>query len=178
MVMSLDLSFNTIELTLKFLANSVYQEMMEHRNAVERPSSEDCLFYNKRLLNMIKDMLRGKYPNDDIKKEHLNYIDKLIEYMKIQDRSDIIQKEYAKHVSFSKYEQSSEDNDLFDISSADKNMVNNINEPKQPTLDNFVLTKKVIIKEIPDHPIIKDVDIKTESHKTKGITQKIIKHVC
>ena len=127
---------------------------------------------------MIKDMLRGKYPNDDIKKEHLNYIDTLIEYMKIQDRSDIIQQEYAKHVSFSKYEQSSEDKPMLDISTININMLNVINEPKQPTLDNFVLTKKVVIKEVPDHPVIKNIDIKTESHKTKGIKQKIIKHVC
>ena len=176
--MSRDLSFNTTEVTLKFLANNVYQEMMEHRIAVVRPSTEDCSFYNKRVLNMIKDMLRGKYPTDDIKKEHLHYIDTLIEYMKIQDRSDIIQKEYAKQVSFSKYEQSNEDKPMFDISTIDINMVNIISEPKQPTLDNFVLTKKVIIKETPDHPIIKDIDIKTESHKTKGIKQKIIKHVC
>ena len=126
---------------------------------------------------MIKDMLRGKYPTDDIKKEHLHYIDTLIEYMKIQERSDIIQKEYAKQVSFSKYEQSSNDNPLFDISTIDINMVNIMSEQIQPTLDNFVLTKKVIIKEVPDHPVIKDIDIKTESHKTKGIKQKIIKHV-
>ena len=146
MIMSCDLSFNTTELTLKFLANNIYQEMMEHKNVVERPSSEDYSFYNKRLLNMIKDMLSGKYPNDDIKKEHLNYIDTLIEYMKIQDRSDIIQNEYARQVSFSKYEQSSDDKTEFDISTIDTNMVNGINEPKQNTLDNFVLTKKVIIK--------------------------------
>jgi len=175
--MSRDLSFNTTEVTLKFLANNVYQEMMEHRIAVVRPSPDDCSFYNKRLLNMIKDMLRGKYPNDDIKKEHLNYIDTLIEYMKIQDRSDIIQKEYAKQVSFSKYEQSSEDKPMLDISTIDINMLNVINEPKQPTLDNFVLTKKVVIKEVPDHPVIKNIDIKTESHKTKGIKQKTIKYV-
>ena len=176
--MSRDLSFNTTELTLKFLANSIYQDMMEHRIAVDRPSLDDCSFYNKRLLNMIKDMLRGNYPTDDIKKEHLQYIDTLIEYMKIQDRSDIIQEEYAKQVSFSKYEQSSDDKDLFDISAININMVNIANDPKQPTLDNFVLTKKVIIKEVPDHPVIKDIDIKTESHKTKGIKQKIIKHLC
>jgi hypothetical protein len=170
--MSNDSSFNTTELTLKFLANNVYQDIMENRIVEERPSSEDCLFYNKRLLNMITDMLEGKYPTDDIKKGHLKYIDGLIEYMKIQDRSDIIQNEYTKQVSFSKYEETSEDKDEFNISLANKNMLNTKVDTKQPTLDNFILTKKVIIKEDVVHPVIKTINIKTESHKTKGITQK------
>ena len=170
--MSNDSSFNTTELTLKFLANNVYQDIIENRIVEERPSSEDCLFYNKRLLNMITDMLEGKYPSDDIKNGHLKYIDGLIEYMKIQDRSDIIQNEYTKQVSFSKYEESSDDKDEFDISIANKNIMNVIVDTKQPTLDNFILTKKVIIKEDVVHPVIKTINIKTESHKTKGITQK------
>ena len=170
--MSNDSSFNTTELTLKFLANNVYQDIMENRIVDERPSPGDCLFYNKRLLNIITNMLEGKYPNDDIKKRHLNYIDGLIEYMKIQDRSDIIQNEYTKQVSFSKYEESSDDKDEFDISIANKNIMNVIVDTKQPTLDNFILTKKVIIKEDVVHPVIKTINIKTESHKTKGIKQK------
>jgi hypothetical protein len=170
--MPADLSFNAIELTLKFLANNVYQDIMENRIVDERPSPDDCLFYNKRLLNIITNMLEGKYPNDDIKKRHLNYIDGLIEYMKIQDRSDIIQKEHDKQVSFSKYEDSSDDKDGFDISVANKNMLSVDIGAKQPTLDNFILTKKVIIKEDVVHPVIKTINIKTESHKTKGIKQK------
>lgn len=174
--MSLDTSFNTTEITLKFLANSLYQEMIEQRTAVERPSNEDYLFYNERLNNMIKDMLEGKYPNDDIKKEHMNYVDTLIEYMKLQDRTDILQTEYSKQVSFSKYEQHS-DAEAFDITNTDMCMMN-VSECKQPTLDDFVITKKVIIKDPIPPPLIRDVDIKTESHKTKGITQKLIKISC
>lgn len=174
--MSTDISFNTTEITLKFLANSVYQEMMEQRTAHERPSSEDYIFYSERVFNMMKEMLDGKYPNNDIKKEHLNYVDTLIEYMKSQDRTDILQQEYSKQVSFSKYEQHDDDDadNVFDIANTDKGMMNII-ESKQPTLDNFVLTKKVIIKEPLPPPVIREVDIKTESHKTKGLTQKLIK---
>ena len=172
----MDMSFNTTEITLKFLANSLYQEMMEQRTAVERPSNEDYSFYNERVSNIIKEMLDGKYPNDDIKKEHMNYVDTLIEYMKLQDRTDILQKDYSKQVSFSKYEQHDDDNEVFDIANTDKCMMN-ISDCKQPTLDNFVLTKKVVIKEPVPLPVIREVDIKTESHKTKGVTQKLIK-VC
>ena len=174
----MDISFNTTEITLKFLANSVYQEMMEQRTVCERPSSEDYLFYSERIFNMMKEMLDGKYPNNDIKKEHLNYVDTLIEYMKLQDRTDILQKEYSKQVSFSKYEQHDDETDrIFDIANTDKCMMNII-ESKQPTLDNFVLTKKVIIKDPLPPPSIREVDIKTESHKTKGIIQKLIKVSC
>ena len=166
--MSVDLAFNTTELTLKFLANKVYQEVMEQKIAVDRPNNEDYLFYNKRLIDMFADMIDGKFPNDDIKKEHMYYVDTLIEYMKLHDRSDILQADHIKRVSFSKYEDSK-----FDISGADMCMLN-VCETKQPTLDDFVITKKVIIKETIHPPIIRVVDIKTESHKTKGIKQKTI----
>lgn len=175
--MSVDMSFNTTEITLKFLANSVYQEMMEQRIAPERPSRDDYLFYNERVLNMMKEMLDGKYPNNDIKKDHLNYVDTLIEYMKLHDRTDILQKEYSKQVSFSKYEQHDDVYKEFDMSTTDKCMMNIIDH-KQPTLDDFVLTKKVVIKEPVNPPTIREIDIKTESHKTKGLTQKIIKIPC
>ena len=165
--MSTDISFNTTELTLKFLANKIYKDMMDQKDIVERPTSEDYTFYNERLGFMIKDMLAGKYPNNDIKREHLDYMNVLIEYMKSQDRTDLLQTEHAKQVSFSKYE---DDMSVkkFDIEDVDKEMVQPV--CNQPTLDDFVLTKKIHIKTpLPPepHPKIRAINIKTESHKTK-----------
>jgi hypothetical protein len=167
--MNPDISFNTNEITLKFLANSVYQELIGIKP--DNSFADEYLFYEERLIYMFKDMLTGNYPTEQIKKIHFNYINTLIEHMKIQDRSDIIQKEYIKQVSFSKYEDSSDDKDVFDMSMNNMYLMVN-NEKKEKTLDDFVLTKKIIIKEPLVSPVIKDINIKTELHKTKGVKQK------
>ena len=157
---------NTTALTLKFMANNIYQEIMEQTIQVKRPSSEDYSFYKKRVLNMTKEMLKGQYPNENIKEEHMHYVDTLIEYMKVQDRADILQNDYIDCNVLTKDILSNAAS--FDISETAKGMMKDI-EPIKGPLDGFVVTKKVIIKEQPPLPTIRAINIKSEEHKTKGI---------
>lgn len=160
---------DTTALTLKFMANSIYQEIFDKKAQVSRPSKEDYKFYKKRVFNMTKEMLKGDYPNENIKRVHMHYVDILIDYMKDQDRTDIIQKDYTKCDVLNK-EIISNDKP-FDISESAKFMMKEVENTKT-TLDGFVLTKKVIIKEPQPIPIIKDINIKTDEHKIKGIKLK------
>ena len=70
--MNPDISFNTNEITLKFLANSVYQELIGIKP--DNSFADEYLFYEERLIYMFKDMLTGNYPTEQIKKiqEKLN----------------------------------------------------------------------------------------------------------
>lgn len=160
-----DSSFNANEITLKFLANNVYQELMEKKD--KNPSSEDCAFYKKRILNMVKNMLNGIYPSDSVKEAHMYYVNVLIEHMKVHDRVDILQKEYPK-VSF----------DIPSTLTLDDECVVESNKMMMkptihvPTLDDFIHTKIVKIKEPIVYPVKKEIDIKTEEHKIKGIKIK------
>jgi hypothetical protein len=160
---------DTIALTLKFMANSIYQEIMVKTPQVKPPSIADYKFYKKRVFNMTKEMLKGEYPNDYIKDAHMHYVDVLIEYMKDQDRTDILQKDYEKCDIL--------DKDVllndkpFDISESSKVIMKDVEHNRGP-LDGFVVTKKVIIKEQPSMPLIRDVNIKTDEHKIKGIKLK------
>lgn len=156
----------TTAMTLKFMANSIYQEIVGQTAQVKRPSREDYKFYKKRVFNMTKEMLKGQYPNENIKEEHMHYVDILIEYMKVQDRSDILQKDYIECGVLEKENHSNDD--AFDISESAKCMMKEADVAGGP-LDGFVVTKKIIIKEQQPLPIIRTVNIKTEEHKTKGI---------
>ena len=156
----------TTAITLKFMANSLYQEIIGQTAQIKRPTREDYKFYKKRVFNMTKEMLKGQYPNENIKEEHMHYVDVLIEYMKVQDRTDILQKDY---VECSALEKNIHPGDLvFDISESAKGMMKE-NDVIGGPLDGFVVTKKIIIKEQQPLPIIRVVNIKTEEHKTKGI---------
>ena len=90
-----DSDFDTNEVTLKFLANGVYQEVMKDKNSKQtKPSKEDYKFYKKRVFSLHKEMLKGKYPTDNLKRIHMNYVNELIDYMKVIDRAEILQQEH------------------------------------------------------------------------------------
>ena len=78
-------------LTLKYMANSLYKEEYIDKPL---PSNEDYKFYKQRILNLTKNMLKKKYPNERLKKIHLEYVNELIEFLKFEDLNDLIQEEY------------------------------------------------------------------------------------
>ena len=150
-------------LTLKYMANSLYKEEYMDKPL---PSNEDYKFYKQRILNLTKNMLKKKYPNEKLKKIHLEYVNELIEFLKFEDLNDLIQEEYNEIDEDNKKNNLTTDFNLDDSNKLimqEKEMINN--------LDNFVI-KKCKIKEKKELPLIKKLDIKTEQHKIKGLKSK------
>jgi hypothetical protein len=163
-------AFNQNEVTLRFLANSVYQDVMEKKNNVREPTKNDYKFYRKRAFAMVKDMMRGKYPSDHLKDVHMKYVNELINHMKVQDTTDILQKDYPPKLEEVKEHADSElSNDL--LEEANKLIMKYL-EADGPTMDDFV-TKKIIKMKAPTPPPTRrEANISTEEHKTKGLKKK------
>ena len=166
-----DPAFSHTEVTLRFLANSVYQDVMEKKNIVREPSKDDYKFYRKRAFAMVKDMMRGKYPSEHLKTIHMKYVNELINYMKVQDTTDILQKDYPPRT-----EQEVKENINCDASDdileyANKLIMKDL-DSNSPTMEDFV-TKKIIKVKIPaPPPTRREANISTAEHKTKGLNKK------
>jgi hypothetical protein len=164
-------AFNQTEVTLRFLANSVYQGVMEKKNNVREPTKDDYKFYRKRAFAMVKDMMRGKYPSDHLKDIHMKYVNELINHMKVQDTTDILQKDYPPKLEHEVKELA--DSELSDdlIEEANKIIMKEL-DADGSTMDDFV-TKKIIKMKAPTPPPIRrEANISTEEHKTKGLKKK------
>lgn len=165
-------SFNETEVTLRFLANSVYQEVMEKKTAVKEPTKDDYKFYKKRAFAMVKDMMRGKFPSKHLKDVHMKYVNELINYMKVQDTADILQSDYPTDELVA--DEVIDDN-VFTcpelMEEANKLMMKDL-DTGEPTLDDFVTKKVIRIKEPLPPPKIRVADISTDEHKTKGLKSK------
>ena len=169
-----DPAFNQNEVTLRFLANSVYQDVMEKKHVASEPTKSDYKFYRKRAFAMVKDMMRGKYPSDYLKDIHMKYVNELINHMKVQDTTDILQSDYPPKSPTNK---DPENNDNESTSSgeimeqANKLMMKET-DADVSTMDDFV-TKKIIKMKTPTPPPTRrEANIKTEDHKTKGLKRK------
>jgi hypothetical protein len=153
------------------MSNNIYKNaLVENTDTIETPTREDYNFYRKRVLHMIKDMFKGKYPNEHLKQIHMDYTNVLIEHLKMQDITDIIQKEHQESPNKTDIKPPLQP---FDLSDTNKCMYQD-NVPKTVTLDNFVTSTSSTELKASHLPSKRIVNIKTEEHKTKGIpTEKV-----
>jgi hypothetical protein len=170
-----DSNFNANEITLRFLANNVYQEVMDKKDKKNKPTKEDYKFYKKRVYSLHKEMLKGKYPTDNLKRAHMLYVSELIEYMKVTDRTELLQKDFEK-ITTDGDAQDNASNNLSPIAEsctmkADMGIMKQV-EGKEGSLDDFVERKTVRMTQPPPLPRKKNIDIKTAEHKIKGLKKK------
>lgn len=174
-------SFDTTQVTLMYLANSVYQEEVAKCEKISnKERKEEEKFYRKRVFSMMKSMMKGKYESDSLREAHRAYVSIIIEYIKCQDRCELLQSEYPpktqKNIS-------STDNAMdiigletipeeADLSQADALLMSNKSSDKHPTLDDFVEITKMSVKKEDPPPRRRNVNIKTEAHRTKGLQLK------
>lgn len=161
--------FNTNEITLRLMSNNVYKHTITGNMNTQTPTDDDYNFYRKRILKMMKDMLNNNYPNDEIKKIHMDYTNVLIEHLKMQDITDILQKEHRNNDTEQKIQHG--DPGTFDLATADKSICKDI-PSRTTTLDNFVTATTTQTAKRISLPPKREIDIKTQEHKTKGIKQK------
>ena len=81
-------------ITLEYLLNPALYERLNCINNNEQVILEDIQLYRKRICQLTKDMTKGSYINDNIKKSFINYADTLIYHLKHIDEKDILQSDY------------------------------------------------------------------------------------
>ena len=96
---------NSIEHTsiLEYLTNPAYYSTLNKNNKANsikatndnNKNKEDTRFYRKRIIALTKEMLKGAIPSVRIKEAHDDYINILVNYFKLVDKTDIIQDQYS-----------------------------------------------------------------------------------
>lgn len=179
-------------ITLQFFANSLYNVDLEKTDC--NFSLQEKKFYKKRIILLTKQMLKEKYPTKSLRDIHTNYINEIIDYIKQTDTNDILQENY-KSIDTNK------DKDIGTNNRNNRNNINNRNnrnkdtthcndiditkttvsmfkknkrdKNKTITLDNFVnYTSKKSDLDLKNIPRIRNINIKTDAHKIKGLAKK------
>ena len=171
-------------ITLQFFANSLYNINLEKTDSCF--SLQEKKFYKKRIISLTKQMLKENYPTKALQNIHTNYINEIIDYIKQTDTNDILQENY-KNIDKNKNNNKDKDKDTntnisnnkdttsIDITNTTVSMFkqNKIDKNRIVTLDNFVkhLSNK-LDPNLENIPRIRNINIKTEAHKIKGLVKK------
>ena len=158
--------------TLTYLTNPLYQNGITKTDELNEIDQNEKRFYKRRILALIREMLRGEYPSDILKKIHNNYIIEIISHFKMTDKSDIIQDEYTDNICGIK-DLDCPSSSAMTIDEANKNI--GIKIEKRSTLDNFISVKKINAPAKKMMPKMKEYDLKNPKLKRKGVKKKIAK---
>jgi len=151
------------KITLEYLLNP-NMLVKKNQTTLDNNLEKDIKFYRKRINQLTKDMIKGNFPNSDLKMIFENYTYELIYYFKQQDTKDIYQEEYL-DLSLNKPNNNNTNNN--DIESINNLLITNKNDPV-PTLEKFV--KKINIT--PENNIIpqkKNINMKDPKLRIKGV---------
>ena len=156
--------------TLKFLTNPIYKTDVSVAPETKKTiTNADKKFYRKRIIAITKDLFKTSSNNATVDKSFSNYIEVLIHYFKMIDKKDILQNEYNEldtDISSNKFD--------FDVDTllkeANENMM--MVQTVGGTLDNFVVSNQNEINSEEVLPTIKQIDLKDEKLKTKGVKIK------
>ena len=177
-------SGNTDGVTLEYLLNPVYHtgvfQSKSKQDAKDDPvSNVDVKFYRKRISALSRDIMRGNVANTIVQEAHDEYVKAAIQYFKVNDKTEILQKEHESgqaNVERKGEDQTLDNNkDNNKDSNFDIGMVNKAffeaPETRQPrqTLDNFVTSKTLKIAEPVKHPQRRQINLKTKELRMKGV---------
>lgn len=152
-----------------FLNKSQYQGLMKKHDILnDKNFISEKKFYKKRILDLTKKLFRNEIEDIQLKNVFNGYIKSCCNYLKFQDKKDIIQDNYSDH------EKESEKNMLDQIEEVGYNncdyLIMKEKETKKITMDNFIIKNEkkpnVIL------PEKKIYNLKSKDLKTKGIEKK------
>ena len=175
-------SGNTDGVTLEYLLNPVYHtgvfQSKSKQDAKDDPvSNVDVKFYRKRISALSRDIMRGNVANTIVQEAHDEYVKAAIQYFKVNDKTEILQKEHESGEANVERKGEGEDQTLdnnkdsnFDIGLVNKAFFE-APETRQPrqTLDNFVTSKTLKIAEPVKHPQRRQINLKTKELRMKGV---------
>ena len=167
--------------TLEYLTNPVYYNSVKKTSDKinNKINKEDIKFYRKRITSLTKEMLKGVFPNEPLKKIYENYTSSIISHFKMVDTKDIIQQDYTLF--------NNESNNVLDIDidlsinefstieKANEQMLNKVINVS--TLDNYVIKSGNNNENNNENnnsslPSKKNIDLHCPTLKTKGVVEK------
>lgn len=144
---------------LEYLSKINLQKKFSNEKIV---SKDDLDFYYKRIIKTTKDLCKNKINNSDLQCLFNDFVYSLIYNLKRQDEQELYQQEYN-NIKFKKNNQINNSEEL------DNNIL--FNKTKTSNLNKFVITNH-LINEKKIVPLKKDVNIKHERFRTKGLLEK------
>ena len=170
--------------TLEYLTNPVYYNSVKKTSDKinNKINKEDIKFYRKRITSLTKEMLKGVFPNEPLKKIYEDYTSSIISHFKMVDTKDIIQQDYK---LFNNESTNVLDIDI-DISINEFSTIEKANEQmlkkviNVSTLDNYVIKSGNKDNENNNEnnnknnslPSKKNIDLHCPTLKTKGVVEK------
>lgn len=177
--------------TIEFLSNPMYLGILKKKKELvnEYDNNDDVKFYKKRIISLFKDIIKGGECTNELKNIHNKFIYASIRYFEMNDKKDILQKQYAGEGAI---EGAGADEDALvnddacdididvDIDVGDENMplekANKLMMKKSITftnLDNFVINNHDnSSNDLRIIPLKVDIDLKSPELKKKGIRKK------
>jgi hypothetical protein len=163
--------FDTNKITLLLMANCAYiEDIAKYETENRKQDKKDEKFYRKRVFGEIKNMMRGEFRNDRLQKLHSEYVHNIIQYLKDNDRTEIFQKDYPQQDSTPEFYGVDELPDNITLEEANLSLIRRSVEPV-PNLDDYVEIKRVEVDKA-SFPKLREVNIRTNAHRTKGIKSK------
>ena len=177
--------------TLEYLTNPVYYKSVKKTSDKinNKINKEDIKFYRKRITSLTKEMLKGVFPNEPLKKIYEDYTSSIISHFKMVDTKDIIQQDYK---LFNNESTNVLDIDIdIDISINEFSTIEKANEQmlkkviNVSTLDNYVIKSGNNNGNNNENnnennngnnnsslPSKKNIDLHCPTLKTKGVVEK------
>lgn len=163
------------QITLDCLINKEMYDNMVNSSEAKKDNLKEMKFYRKRIYDLAKRLLISKNEREnvtpDVNYAFNNFVKTSINYFKIIDKQDILQKDYEELE-----EQETNINEEEDIN-YNKYIMKTITMPEEKTkmtsMDNFVIRKQS--EEKKEHiiyPQKREFNLKDESLKNKGIKKK------
>lgn len=164
------MSTNKLDL-LYFTNNQARKQIHSDEKQIEEKeiNKSDIKFYRKRILQLTKDLLRGKKMSNIINCSFDAYIDTAIKSFKFEDEAELLQAEFKDLEEKKKKNKTSTE---FKSSESDKFMMKDLKNKKNDNIKNFAIIKTKKKKEKLITPIQRKFDLKTDVLKNKGVKKK------
>ena len=172
------------KITLEYLMTKDQYEKMNKSTNEKLISKNDRKFYRRRILNLTRNMLINKSPDNlfpDVKKSFDNFMKTCVGYFKVIDEIDIIQNENENNkedldINIDNFLDEAtihelDKNDIISIEEANNLMMRSI-KINNITMDKYLIKKTTVEKKQPNYPKQKNIDLKDPSLKNKGISKK------
>lgn len=166
-------NINELEkLTIECLINPAhYKKYFKNDTETDIEFLNDKKFYRKRIINCMKEMFNGNFPNKSSEDNFNIYIKTIILYLKELDYKEILQEDY-KDLSDNLIteRENLKNNNKFNQEKSD-NLLYREQKKKINTIDNFVKHKneEIVSYALPEK---KDINLKDPKFKKKGLPKK------
>jgi hypothetical protein len=169
------------QITIDCLINKDMYDNMVNSSEVKKVNLKEMKFYRKRIYDLVKRLLISKEDREsvtpDVNYAFSNFVKTSINYFKIIDKQDILQKDYEELEAAANNNKTFIENDEEELNNYDTYIMKKITIPqdklKMTSMDNFVIRKQAEeIEETIIYPQKREFNLKDESLKNKGIKKK------